>query len=272
MSQPDPALATLVLAAGEGSRLRPLTMLRPKPLCWIGDTTLLDLALARVAPVAAGRDAVAVNAHHLADQIVSHLGDRATVSVEQPEALGTAGAVGALAGWVDGRDVLIANGDVFLAPEVDVARFVAGWDRRRPRLLVVADIEAPDFEGRWRFAGLSLLPAAAAARLPAEPLGLYEAVWRSTDLDLVPVDTTYVDCGTPSAYLRANLLHSGGRSVIGAGATVDGEVVRSVVWPAAVVRAGERLVEQIRAVDADGRAVTVDAPATARSAAGAAGD
>ena len=66
----DSGLAALVLAAGAGTRLRPLTLLRPKPLCPVVDTTLLDLALDRVAPhVPPG--AVAVNAHHLADQIVA---------------------------------------------------------------------------------------------------------------------------------------------------------------------------------------------------------
>ena len=98
----DPGLAALVLAAGAGKRLRPLTLLRPKPLCPVAATTPLDLALDRVTPyVPPG--STAVNAHHLADQIVAHVGDRAHVSVEAPVALGTAGAVGALRGWLGAR-------------------------------------------------------------------------------------------------------------------------------------------------------------------------
>jgi MurNAc alpha-1-phosphate uridylyltransferase len=63
------------------------------------------------------------------------------------------------------------------------------------------------------------------------------------------VNGVCIDCGTPQDYLAANLAWSGGVSVIGAGAVVAGEVVESVVWPDAVVRAGERLVRCIRAGD-----------------------
>src|SRR5437764_2852357 len=105
-------LAALVLAAGRGERLRPLTDATPKPLLHVGGTTLLDAALERVgAAVPMSRDHVAVNAHWLADQIVAAVGDRAHVSIEMPVALGTAGAVGALREWLAGRDVLIANSD-----------------------------------------------------------------------------------------------------------------------------------------------------------------
>jgi N-acetyl-alpha-D-muramate 1-phosphate uridylyltransferase len=252
-------LAALVLAAGQGRRLRPLSLIRPKPLCPVGETTFLDLALARVAPhVPPG--AVAVNAHHLVGQVVAHVADRAYVSVEQPAALGTAGAVAFLGGWLDGRDVMIANGDAYFGTPVDLAGFVADWDRVRPRLLVVAADGDADFEGRWRFAGVSLLPAAVAAALPVVPSGLYEAVWRDVDLDLVPTSHRFVDPADPSSYLRANLMASGGRSVIGDGAVVAGRIERSVVWPGAVVSGGENLVEVVRAAGRDREVVTVPAP------------
>jgi MurNAc alpha-1-phosphate uridylyltransferase len=197
---PGPAtLAAVVLAAGRGERLRPLTDRTPKPLLTVGDSTLLDAALARVAEVLPLSPAdVAVNAHWLADQIVAAVGGRAHVSVEQPEALGTAGAVGNLADWLAGRDVLIANGDVWFDGPVDLRGFVAGWDRSRPRLLVVDHPDRADFDGRWRFAGISLLPAAAAAALAPTPSGLYEVVWSKQPVDLVPTDASYVDCGSPA--------------------------------------------------------------------------
>lgn len=200
-------LAALVLAAGRGERLRPLTDHTPKPLLRVGTATLLDQALERVAQVVAVSPAdVAVNAHWLAEQVAAHVDGRVHVSVEQPEALGTAGAVGAIRTWLGPRDLLITNGDAWWAQGLDLRPFVDGWDRRRPRLLVVPDDERPDFDGRWRFAGTSLLPGALAAELEPVPAGLYEAVWRDAELDLVPTEVTFVDCGTPEDLSRARRL------------------------------------------------------------------
>lgn len=200
-------LAALVLAAGRGERLRPLTDRTPKPLLQVGDRLLLDAALERVAqvvPMSPGD--VAVNAHWLAEQIVAHTCGRVHVSVEQPEALGTAGAVGAIREWLGQRDLLVTNGDAWLGDGLDLRPFVDGWDRRRPRLLVVRDLDRPDFDGRWRFAGTSLLPSAAAQQLEPVPSGLYEAVWRDAELDLVPTDVPFIDCGTPDDLTRARRL------------------------------------------------------------------
>jgi GTP:adenosylcobinamide-phosphate guanylyltransferase len=204
-------LAGLVLAAGRGERLRPLTDRTPKPLLPIGGTTLLDAMLDRLAAVVpVAPPTMAVNAHWLAPQLVAHLGGRVHVSVEEPHALGTAGAVAAISAWRAGRDLVIANGDAYLAGDLDLARFVAGWDGVRPRLLVVADTDRPDFEGRWRFAGISLLPAALAEPLAATPSGLYEVLWSRTELDLVATAATFVDCGTVADYQRARDLAAAG--------------------------------------------------------------
>ena len=253
-------LAALLLAAGRGRRLRPLTDLRPKPLCPVGNVALLDRALDRAAEVVpATRSTMAVNAHHLADQVVGWAADRMHVSVEALAALGTAGAVGGIQGWLEHRDLFILNGHAFYASAVDVAGFVAGWDRVRPRLLVVQDPGQADFPGGWLFAGMSLLPGTVAAALPAEPAGLYEQVWSKVDVDLVPTSATYLDCGTPADYLHANLLTSGGASVVAPTAVVDGDIERCVVWPDAVVHRDEHLVDCIRARDAAGQDITVSA-------------
>jgi N-acetyl-alpha-D-muramate 1-phosphate uridylyltransferase len=252
------SLAALLLAAGEGTRLRPLTQLRPKPLCPVGNVPLLDLALRRVESVVpTSPGSLAVNAHHLGEQVVAWAGERMHVSVEDPVALGTAGAVAAIAGWLDGRDLLVANGDAYFHGDVDVRSLVGGWDQERPRLVVVPDPDKADFAGGWRFAGISLLPARFVPALRPEPSGLYEEVWSRTDVDLVPVSTPYVDCGTPADYLRANLMTSGGEAVISSSAHVDGTVTRCVVWPDAVVHAGEELVDCIRARGHQGEDVTV---------------
>jgi NDP-sugar pyrophosphorylase family protein len=226
-------------------------MIRPKPLCPVNNVPLLDLAFGEVEQLlgSLGPDRLAVNVHHLADQVIAHVDDRAHISVEQPQALGTAGAVGFLREWIDRRPLLVRNTDVWRGAAVPTA-FLDEWDGTAPRLLVVEDVERADFAGRFRYAGLSLLPWSDAQHLAPMPSGLYEAVWAPAEeagrLQLVASDVAFIDCGTPADYLRANLAASGGESVIGPGAVVEGEVIRSVVWPDGVVRRGERLVESIR--------------------------
>src|SRR4051812_32998597 len=146
-------LAALVLAAGAGRRLQPLTDLRPKPLCPVNNVPLIEFAFAEVESLVgpSSPSRVAVNAHHLADQIETWVGDRAHLSRESPVALGTAGAIGKLRDWIGGRAVLIRNADVWRGGGVP-ASFVQQWDGVRPRLLVVRDEERADFAGGYRFA------------------------------------------------------------------------------------------------------------------------
>lgn len=239
------ALAGLVLAAGAGTRLAPLTRLRPKPLCPVGDRPLVEHALARVRPLVGE---VAVNVHHHRAQLEAHLAaldPGVHVSVEADRALGTAGAVAHLRPWLDGRPVVVVNGDTW-AP-ASLAPLVEGWDGERVRVAVFGD---GPLGPRSRIAG-ALLPPPEVARLDERPSGLWEVSWQPAladgRLDTVVIDGPAFDCGTPADYLAANLAWSGGESVVGEGARVEGELVRSVVWPGARVAPGERLVEAIRA-------------------------
>lgn len=251
MGTPGGGLVGVVLAAGAGTRLRPLTRLRPKALCPVAEVALLDHAVGRVRALT---DVVAVNAHHHREQIAAHVQDMPAgvhLSVEEPVALGTAGALGQLRPWIDGRPVVVVNADAWFGrdPVTVMLALLRGWDGEQVRLLCV-DAGAPSDFGHRRYAGACLMPWRLVAGLAAVPSGLYEVCWRDEDaagrLETVSTDAPFVDCGTPRDYLRANLTASGGRSVIGAGAVVEGEVVRSVVWPGGIVRAGERLVEAIR--------------------------
>jgi NDP-sugar pyrophosphorylase family protein len=237
-------VAGVVLAAGLGRRLRPLTRQRPKALCPVGEVPLVDLALERLAPVAAGTEAVAVNVHHHRELVEAHLRGRAHLSIEAPEPLGTAGALGQLRGWLDGRAALVVNADAWCPGSV--APLVEGWDGERLRVLVVgADHLGPE----GAVAG-AVLPWSEVARLRPEPSGLWEVSWRAAladgRLEAVRHDGPFVDCGTPERYLEANLQASGGGSVVGAGALVEGRVVRSVVWPGEVVGVDELLVDAVR--------------------------
>jgi MurNAc alpha-1-phosphate uridylyltransferase len=237
-------VAAFVLAAGAGTRLRPLTDILPKALCPVNNVALVDLAIERVRPLTS---MVAVNVHHGRAQLEAHLAGRAHLSIEEPDVLGTAGALGQLRDWIDGRPTVVVNADAW--HRFDLSRLVDGWDGERVRLLVVDQPERGDF-GPWRYCGASIMPWSEVCGLPAAVGGLYELCWgprwAEGRLELTPCTGTYFDCGTPADYLAANLAASGGESVVGKGAQVDGELVRSVVWPGGIVHRGERLVDSIR--------------------------
>jgi NDP-sugar pyrophosphorylase family protein len=284
-SVPAPAsvvgLAGIVLAAGGGSRLRPLTDVVPKALCPVANQPLVDLAIDAVHGAVPD---VAVNVHHRRALLEPHLAERADVhvSIEEPVALGTAGAVAALRPWLDGRAALIVNADAWCQP--DLGAFVSGWDGERVRILVAGD---EPFGSRSGIVA-SILPWSEAARLEPVPSGLWAACWRPL-VDAGAVDTVayggpFVDCGTPARYLAANLwaaalatgtsvgpdgadagadaagggsvVHPSAEllpgavveaSVIGPGATVAGVVRRSVIWTGTTVRRREILDHAIRA-------------------------
>ncbi|WP_446216133.1 nucleotidyltransferase family protein [Micromonospora sp. IBHARD004] len=264
----------MVLAAGEGTRLRPLTERLPKALCPVGNVPLLDRALARLAGLGlAGPERVAVNACYLGGQVVEHVGARAHLSVEPGDPLGTAGALGNLRDWIAGRGVLVGNADAYLAdpqapPGPDIAALLDGWDGRSVRLLgqPADDPAAPGTFSGHRFVGFSLLPWRLVRDLPPTFGDLVRAVWRPAEaagaLAVVPYRGTFYDTGTPADYLAANLHAAGGgslvhptatvtgrveRTVVGAGAVVLGAATRAVVWPGATVGADEQLTDAIRA-------------------------
>lgn len=245
------SVAGVVLAAGAGTRLAPLTRLLPKALCPLGDTTLVDRAVdvvGRTLGLAVTPEAVAVNAHHRADLLEAAMAGRVHVSVEAPALLGTAGALGRLRSWIDGRDVVVMNADA--VHDADLTAALAGWDHERVRLVVAGPV-AQAFGPSLRLCAV-LMPAATLAPLGAEPSGLFAAAWtpaaHAGRLEVVGgYEGPWFDCGTPGSYLAANLWTSGGRSVVGAGAVVHGHADACVVWPGSVVHAGENLARTIRA-------------------------
>lgn len=105
----------IVLAAGRGERLRPLTDNLPKPLVQIDDRTLLDHAIDRL--VAVGVERVLVNVHYLADQIVEHLKPRRDVEIiisREEKALETGGGVAHALKFLGDAPFFVLNGDSFI--------------------------------------------------------------------------------------------------------------------------------------------------------------
>ncbi|QRM53669.1 nucleotidyltransferase family protein [Sinorhizobium sp. BG8] len=105
----------MVLAAGLGTRLRPVTNTMPKPLVKISGKPMIDYALDALA--AAGVERAVVNVHHFADQMVEHLSGRRhpeiLISDETSELMNSGGGLAKGLSLLDRRAVFVMNADLF---------------------------------------------------------------------------------------------------------------------------------------------------------------
>ncbi|MGM0574725.1 MAG: nucleotidyltransferase family protein [Myxococcota bacterium] len=123
----------VILAAGEGRRMRPVTRYTPKPLLPFLGVPMLDWAAAHL--VRAGVRRVAVNAWHLADAVVRHVEDALATRwpdvdwhpSRERDLLGTGGALAHLRGWLEAGPLLVVNADAVFAQDLrEVVRAHAG--------------------------------------------------------------------------------------------------------------------------------------------------
>lgn len=211
-----------VLAAGLGTRLRPLTNTLPKPLVPVGGVPLLERALRQMA--VAGVTEVAVNAFHLAEQIVDFVGDgsrfglRATVLVEGPQVLGTGGGLRNAKAFLQagGDAFVLANGDVWHDFDLEalqrtwqpgsVGTLAMAQEPRRPALHTVQceGTAAPGATGRIGRVGK------AHSGQDGDFAGIYSgvAVLSTALLDLLPDgESTLVEHGFWPAMAAGQRLH-----------------------------------------------------------------
>jgi N-acetyl-alpha-D-muramate 1-phosphate uridylyltransferase len=144
--RPDPVAAVpevaMVMAAGLGKRMRPLTATRPKPLIEVAGRTLLDHSLDRLR--AAGVRKAVVNVHYLADALEAHLKNRVkgieiAVSNERDQLLETGGGLVRALPLVEADPFLVVNSDnLWVDGPVDTLRLLAsGWDDARMDALLL---------------------------------------------------------------------------------------------------------------------------------------
>lgn len=126
-----PIATAMVLAAGLGTRLRPLTDTLPKPLVSVAGQTLLDWALDRLAD--AGVERAVVNLHHLGDKIEAHLNDRARPTIafsRETERLETGGGIARALPMLGAGPFFAVNADVLWlnGPGDALDRLARHWD------------------------------------------------------------------------------------------------------------------------------------------------
>lgn len=290
---PPPAL---VLTAGLGTRLRPLTDRLAKPALPVGDDALVVRVLRHLAAQGI-RDAV-LNLHHLPATVARVVGDgggtgiRVRYSWEFPGPLGSAGGIRHALPLIDGDTLLVVNGDTLcdLPVRALVEQHLATGARATLGLIphpvpakyrgvvlddagVVTGFAGPDaWASSWHYPGIQVVQREVFAALPDnEPAEyikeLYPALiaQRHGSVRGAVFDATFRDIGTVDDYVTtcADLAGDQDGNVIHRDACVSPEAVlaRTVVWSGGHVAAGCRL---IGCVVTDGAVVPAATVASAR--------
>lgn len=221
----------MVLAAGLGLRMRPLTLATPKPLLPVGGRTMLDRALDHLAD--AGVRQTVVNAHWLAGEIHRHLKARSDIEISEEEVLlETGGGVFKALPHLGDKAFFAINGDIVWTdgPRPALARLAAAWNGGgMDALLLLAPVdrafgyEGPgdfhqDGEGRLRrraadercplvFAGVQILHPRLFEGAPAGAFSLnllYDRAAAAGRLYGVVHDGGWYHIGTPAALAEAD--------------------------------------------------------------------
>jgi MurNAc alpha-1-phosphate uridylyltransferase len=147
----------MILGAGLGTRMRPLTDLVPKPLVRLNRKALIDHALDRLE--AAGIMRVVVNVHYLADKLEAHLKGRRSpeilISDERGRLLDTGGGVVNALPLLGDKPFLIHNADTAWIEGIggSLSRMIAAWDGERMDSLMLLALAATSvgYEGHGDF-------------------------------------------------------------------------------------------------------------------------
>jgi len=259
--------SVIVLCAGLGTRLLPLTDELPKPLVPVGDQSILEHAAACLAR--AGFEQMVINVSHLAGVFERYLGRlalRAQVVVE-PVVRGTAGGVAGARKHLESAPVLVWNGDILVEPPIDALLANASSDHfclgvaLRPLGQGTVGLDADGHVVRLRgerfgeetqsgdYVGVLALGAAARDALPERGCLLGDAALprlrAGGRVTSAAVTQPWTDAGDPASLLRANLAWLAAReldSFLASGA----EIAAGISLQHSVVGAGARVLGQGR--------------------------
>lgn len=150
--------SAMILAAGLGTRLRPITETTPKPLVRVAGRSMIDWLIDRLER--AGVERVVVNVHHLADRMEAHLSTRATpeivISDERARLLDSGGGVRrALPALGDGPFFVLNADSIWIeGARPNLTRLAEAWraDRHDMLMLVAPTATSVGYDGRGDFA------------------------------------------------------------------------------------------------------------------------
>lgn len=225
--------SAMVLAAGLGKRMRPITERMPKPLVRVHGKTLIDHALDALA--AAGVPRAVVNVHHLAEQIESHLANRSqpeiVISDERDALLESGGGVAKALPLIGAEPFYILNSDTFWVEgyRPNLMHLAEQWDpARMDMLLLLAATPAAvgyggagdftmDAEGRlarrrerqvapFAYAGAAITKPGIFTDLPQGPFSLnllFDRAIEAGRLFGIRLDGLWLHVGTPDSIAEA---------------------------------------------------------------------
>jgi MurNAc alpha-1-phosphate uridylyltransferase len=223
----------MVLAAGRGTRMRPLTATTPKPLIEVAGKSLIDHVFDRLE--AAGVTRFVVNVHYLADLIEVHVrrraGERVMISDERDGLLDTGGGLLKALPLLGREPFLVANSDAFWieGASPNLPRLVAGFDPAAmdALLLLAPTVGAVGYDGAGDFdlgadgklhrrqertiapfvyAGCAMMSPAALADPPGDRFSLnlvFDRLLSAGRLYGVRLDGVWLHVGTPGAIAEA---------------------------------------------------------------------
>ena len=223
----------MVMAAGLGTRMRPLTDARPKPLVEVAGKPLIDYVLDKLAD--AGVATAVVNVHYFADQIEQHLAARKkpeiVISNERAKLLGTGGGVVNALPQLGGGPFFHVNSDTLWLDSVspNLNRLAESFDPARmdALLLLAATTNSIGYSGRgdyamasdstlrrrkenevvpFVFAGVAILSPALFAGAPSGDFSLtslFDRAGEAGRLMGVRLEGLWMHVGTPDAVLAA---------------------------------------------------------------------
>lgn len=218
----------MVLAAGLGKRMRPITDTIPKPLVKVAGRTLLDRGLDSLAE--GGVQKAIVNVHYFPEQIVAHVASRKTpavvISDESEALLDSAGGIVKALSQLGTEPFYILNADTFWIDrdQSNLERLALAWDEARMDiLLMLADLSSAtghsgstdflvDAEGRLArsrgdpsgliYAGAAIINPAIFAGAPQGPLSLnryFDEAIAKGRLHGMAMQGRWITVGTPDA-------------------------------------------------------------------------
>lgn len=225
----------MVLAAGIGKRMRPITATVPKPLVEVGGRALIDHGLDRLEK--AGVETVVVNVHYLADLVRVHVTRRnrpnVVISDEREKLLDTGGGIAKALPHFGGEAFYVINSDSFWieGPRPNLDWLAGGWneDRMDALLLLASTVRSIGYNGRgdfrmdpagrltrrperevapFAYAGAAILHPRLFADCPEGPFSLnrlFDQAIEAERLFGVRMDGSWLHVGTPETIGEAEL-------------------------------------------------------------------